>query len=226
MTGIPEGQECLVRIGQRWHEATVRKSLPKRYELDVKGFADPVTTGAAKVMPARQKPALLLPNDKAGMKMAIEAVKRGDLPTARRELAPQPKPDKPEQSPAYMKLVHTLPCCNCHTGNRIEAHHEGKKGVSQKVRDTLTVPLCNYCHDVYTRKNCLPDPIAMARPQFDPGHPDLLSRENSLAILRDQQEQILDHVLTNLPQAQRIEVKSKAVAYIKPAALSCAWGNS
>jgi len=59
---------------------------------------------------------------------------------------------KPFRSEAYLKFVASHNCCNC---NKIDAtviaHHEGKKGMGQKITDLRSVPLCFACHT--TRHN-------------------------------------------------------------------------
>lgn len=106
-----------------------------------------------------------------------------------------PKPLPPEESPAFLEMVRGLRCCNCKKPPRSEAHHEGKKGVSQKVRDTLAVPLCNRCHRIYTDFNELPRPGST-------DSKERLSRGESLRILRGAQAECLKMVL------ERIEAKA------------------
>lgn len=103
--------------------------------------------------------------------------------------SPIPKPQPPEESPAYLEMVRGRRCCNCNAPPRSDPHHEGKKGVSQKVRDTLAVPLCRRCHDIYTDFNELPRPGSM-------GSKDRLSRGESLRILHDAQTECLNAVLS------------------------------
>lgn len=81
--------------------------------------------------------------------------------TTRPELRPQPKPPGPYRSPGYLAFVRMQPCASCRSTKRIEAHHWGTdRGISQKVDDTRTVPLCRRCHD--HAHGCLPNLDALA----------------------------------------------------------------
>jgi hypothetical protein len=134
------------------------------------------------------------------------------------DLRPAPKPELPEPCPAWLKFVKKFPCCNCGTPFAIEAHHEGKKDAAfQKVRDTLAVPLCAYDHKIYTDKYRLPNPYAA-----DVNGPNgLRSREESLEILRAEQERLLNLVLAQLEPRDRIEILSRGIAQLRrPGALA------
>lgn len=61
--------------------------------------------------------------------------------------------DKP-----YLAWIHTLPCsvqqCKFETGHplgyRMEAHHAGEHGLSQRAPDRTAIPLCQYHHRLGT----------------------------------------------------------------------------
>lgn len=68
-----------------------------------------------------------------------------------------PKPSAAARSETYKAMVRTHRCCHCRRLDRPrEAHHEGRRGVSLKCSDYLTVPLCADCHDGITNKHRLP----------------------------------------------------------------------
>ena len=141
------------------------------------------------------------------MKLDPQHQRPSVVAAARRDVAPIVKPEPPEKCEAWLKYVRTLPCCNCGRGPElapIEAHHEGKKGVAQKVRDTLAVPLCFYCHKTYTNENALPTSEMTA----------LRTREESLRILQAEQDRLLTAALEKLEQPARIEALSKALARV------------
>jgi hypothetical protein len=58
------------------------------------------------------------------------------------------------RSEKYRRHIATYPCCRC--GSFVKdlgsaPHHEfelGVRGISEKVSDTLCVPLCKHCHDL------------------------------------------------------------------------------
>jgi len=121
-----------------------------------------------------------------------------------------PKPEAPQKVPVFLTWVRQLACCNCGRPGPNDAHHEGKKGVGQKVRDTLVVPLCRACHETYTRTNQLPLVAA----------PGLMTRGESLLKLQAAQDGLLSAVFASLPIDQRIELMSNALANLKAAWLS------
>lgn len=64
-----------------------------------------------------------------------------------RSTKPQPKPRPRWRSAEYLKFVGEHDCCGCGKHGPSDAHHwGGSKGMSLKVHDALTVPLCNGCH--------------------------------------------------------------------------------
>lgn len=123
-------------------------------------------------------------------------------------IMPVPKPELPEECPAWLAFVRKQPCCNCGATQNIEAHHEGKKGLSQKVRDTMAVPLCRECHRHYTDTNTLP------RPVFG-GFSGAYTREESQKFLRVEQDALLQRALSRLDQPTRIELLSKGLAKVR-----------
>lgn len=85
----------------------------------------------------------------------------GALPSppelARPELRPQPRPKGPARDAAYLRWVASLPCCHCGRRSGIEAHHWApRRGVSQKVHDYRTVPLCREHHGHFHDHGHLP----------------------------------------------------------------------
>lgn len=130
------------------------------------------------------------------------------------EVRAQPKPEAPERSPAYLEFVRGEPCCNCQAKPRSDPHHEGKKGVGQKVRDTRTVPLCRTCHRTYTDTNCLPQVVAPGVV----GH-ELREREESWLLLHTAMRRLQVQVLRRLPLEVCCEVLSAALARMDQAEL-------
>ena len=53
---------------------------------------------------------------------------------------------KPVRNHKYLGWIRTLPCSvsGCKV-RRIEAHHTGPRGMSQRADDTTAIPLC-WCH--------------------------------------------------------------------------------
>lgn len=54
------------------------------------------------------------------------------------------------EDPSYVAAIHRLPCCA--TGDHdgpIEAHHAGRRGMSQRAHDDTCVPLCRQHHRDY-----------------------------------------------------------------------------
>lgn len=197
---LSENQRCTVtcKMGRlsHIHRGKVAEVLPKGYMVLVDGEQAPEKFNERKVKPERRRPPRA-----ASTKVDPQHQRPSVVAAARRVVAPIVKPEPPEKCEAWLKYVRTLPCCNCGRGPDlvpIEAHHEGKKGVAQKVRDTLAVPLCVSCHRVYTDSNMLP----------------LRTREQSLRILQAEQERLLTAAIQKLEQAARIEVLSKAMARV------------
>lgn len=65
-------------------------------------------------------------------------------------LVAQPKPQGPYRSRAYLRFVASKPCMvdGCKAPAPSDPHHWGStRGMSQKVDDTRTVPLCREHHD-------------------------------------------------------------------------------
>ncbi len=194
---LQEGDECIYREGRQLVRSRVKLDAGKVYWLIRADTGEKVRISKTKVQPYGIRRSTTLRPDPASQRPA-------------RVVAANPKRqpvligDPPEECKWWLDWVHTLPCCNCRTTDGIEAHHEGKKGVGQKVRDTLAVPLCWRCHKVLTDENVLPQP--------GPNPKARRTREETLIILRGQQEWLLRQAVEDLPQAARIEVLSKAVA--------------
>lgn len=206
---LVEGQRCFAkktdRLGTRFWPGVVVEVLPKGYMVLLDGAAKPEKFSERKVKPERKQPPRP-PAPKMDPRHQCPSV----VAAARRTPAPVAKPEPPEKCESWLKYVRTLPCCNCGRGPDlvpIEAHHEGKKGVAQKVRDTLAVPLCGFCHFLLTQKNELPIPPMLSL---------LLrrTREESLRILQAEQDRLLTAALEKLEQPARIEVLSKAMARV------------
>ena len=178
----------------------VAEVLPKGYIIIVDGVKEPLKFSERSVKPSGQTPRAAV-----GLKLDPQHQRPSVVAAARRVVAPIVKPELPEKCEAWLKHVRTLPCCNCGVVGYTESHHEGKKGVSQKVRDTLAVPLCIHDHTVYTCTNRLPKPG---------GGIDLRTREESLRILQAEQDRLLTAALEKLEQPARIEVLSRAMARV------------
>lgn len=198
---LSENQRCIATIGKLRCPGVV-------HELIYKGYVVRLDNGSLqKVRETRVKPAGPPPKKGSSLKLDPQHQRPSVVAAARRDVAPIVKPEPPEKCEAWLKYVRTLPCCNCGRGPElapIEAHHEGKKGVAQKVRDTLAVPLCFYCHKTYTNENALPTSEMTA----------LRTREESLRILQAEQDLLLTAALEKLEQPARIEVLSKAMARV------------
>jgi hypothetical protein len=208
---LSENQRCIVQTRRetdthvRRYFGVVREVLPKGYMVQLDGWAVAQKWSENKVKPEWKQP----PRAPAP-KLDPQHQRPSVVAAVRRVVAPIVKPEPPEKCEAWLKYVRTLPCCNCGRGPElapIEAHHEGKKGVAQKVRGTLAVPLCGFCHFLLTQKNELPIP-----PMLSP----LVrrTREESLRILQAEQDRLLTAALEKLEQPARIEVLSKAMARV------------
>jgi len=201
---LSENQRCYAKKtdlrGTLWRAGLVVDVLPKGYRVLLDGQVSAEKFSERKVKPQRKDPPrAAAPNlDPQHQRPSVVAA-------ARRVVAPIVKPEPPEKCEAWLKFVRTLPCCNCGVVGYTEAHHEGKKGVAQKVRDTLAVPLCIHDHTVYTSTNRLPKPG---------GGIDLRTREESLRILQAEQDRLLTAELEKLEQPARIEVLSRAMARV------------
>jgi ribosomal protein L31 len=220
MTGLTAGQRVIVTIKGRPHRGEILEVYFRSYKIRLdSGAVDRFS--ASKVRPENgRKPTALLSAppispDHPGftVRLFLEQPPR-----------PIPKPSLPEECPAWLAFVRKLPCCNCGSRFRMEAHHEGKKDAfAQKVRDTLAVGLCLECHTVYTAKNRLP---TRTKPDGIYGDADLRTRAESLRILRFEQERLLRLVLSQLDQQDRIDLLSKGIATLsKPGALSALLGR-
>lgn len=191
--------------------------LEKHYRVLLDGKTEPELFQKRKVRPESSRPPTppLSP-----LKVEVTPWPVPILTIEARDLAPPraiPKPTPPEECKPWLAFVHRQPCCNCGSSFNVEAHHEGKKGHAQKVRDTMSVPLCQKCHTVYTLENALPDPEATRQA----GELRLRTRKASLEILRNAQEHLLQLALAQLEQRDRIEVLSKGIANIlRPGALA------
>jgi len=210
---LAEHQRCTVRLpGGKLARGVIAAVLPKRYEVRLDGENQARPFSRRKV-----KPLGPAPKPRAALQLMPAAAAKFDSPKLSKpelsalkaaQLRPQPKPAAPERCPAYLDFVHRYSCCNCGT-KPAEAHHEGKKGVGQKVRDTMAVPLCSFCHWIYTASNCLPSvPITSAT------DPELASRETSLTILRGGQLDMLGRALARMELPMRVELLSKAIAQL------------
>lgn len=208
---LSENQRCKVMLKcetdkrARLYFGEVDEVLPKGYRVRSPSFPCPLRFSERAVKPAGRAP-----SKASSLKLDPQHQRPSVVAAARRGVAPVVKPEPPEKCEAWLKYVRTLPCCNCGRGPElapIEAHHEGKKGVAQKVRDTLAVPLCGFCHFLLTQKNELPIP-----PMLSP----LVrrTREESLRILQAEQERLLTAALEKLEQPARIEVLSRAMARV------------
>lgn len=201
MLGLLENQRCIVSLpGCGTARGVILEVFVKSYLVRLDGGARE-RFSAAKVKPeSSRKPTAKLEPLTPGLTSWDSVIIGGEaLP-----LRPIPKPEPPELCLAWLAFVRRQPCCNCDTSSSIEAHHEGKKGVSQKVRDTMAVGLCAPCHRVYTDKNRLPNPYA-ATLDSDIG---LRTREESLEILRNEQERLLQAALQLLePRESRVRTR-------------------
>ena len=203
---LSENQRCMVNAQRptdrykRLYLGDVAEVLPKGYMIRVDGFE-----GLVKYNERAVKPMGRAPSKASSLKVDPQHQRPSVVAAARRVVVPIVKPEPPEKCEAWLKYVRTLPCCNCGVVGYTEAHHEGKKGVSQKVRDTLAVPLCAHDHIVYTSTNRLPKPG---------GGIDLRTREESLRILQAEQDRLLTAALEKLERPARIEVLSKAMARV------------
>lgn len=211
MLGLTKDQRVIVSLPKgRKARGVILEVYPKSYLVQI-AFGKAERFSAAKVEPeSTRKITLKLepPKIEIGPAALIIGLGAGDLGSPR----PIPKPESPEPCPAWLKFVKKFPCCNCGTPFAIEPHHEGKKDAAfQKVRDTLAVPLCAYDHKIYTDKYRLPNPYAA-----DVNGPNgLRSREESLEILRAEQERLLGLVLSQLEPRDRIEILSRGIAQLR-----------
>ena len=63
------------------------------------------------------------------------------------------------RSEKYRRFISSYPCARCGAFDKdlgSAPHHEmhlGVRGISEKVSDTLCVPLCKGCHDIRHSKN-------------------------------------------------------------------------
>ena len=130
------------------------------------------------------------------------------------------KPGKAERSEVFKDWCRRGVCCNCGAPAPSDPHHEDttiallRRGVGTKCRDTLCVSLCRRCHDALD----LPGG-GYRLPAPDGGEH---TREESLAILHDAQEERLTRAVALLPQEWRIEALSKALAAVPEAVLRVA----
>jgi hypothetical protein len=70
--------------------------------------------------------------------------------------APASEKQRPVRSPAYLRAVASLPCCNCDRDGASQAAHLNRgKGMAIKASDNHTFPLCatvggkQGCHEMY-----------------------------------------------------------------------------
>lgn len=218
MIGLATSQRVIVTIKGRPHRGEILEVYFRSYKIKLDG-GEIDRFSASKVRPENgRKPTLKLD---PSLPRPIPLVIFGTEADGR--LVAIPKPDLPELCPAWLAFVRKLPCCNCPSFICVEAHHEGKKDAfAQKVRDTLAVPLCLICHSAYTQTNRLPKDSSVA--VFDDDN--LRTRAESLRILRFEQERLLQLVLSQLDQQDRIDLLSKGIATLsKPGALSALLGR-
>lgn len=225
MTGLTKTQRVIVSLPRnRKARGVILEVYEKSYLVLLDGEAEPRRFSAAKVKPESGRK----PTAKLEIRCDISATMGRpsvltipiDVSPVPRPLRQVPKPDFPEECPAWLRFAKKFPCCNCGVSSPIEAHHEGKKDAAfQKVRDTLAVPLCAWCHFVYTQKNALPVPSLSA--PGSKGKIPLRTREESLEILRAEQERLLQLVLAQLEPRDRIEILSRGIAQLRrPGALA------
>ena len=175
---------CKVKVGNSFAAGTIVEVLPKGYLVEVSGVTSKYKAthvypamGAAQLLrksPIRssRKPkpgraersgelspkARQMIHEMSEMVVAhIEktatdkAVARLESAASQRALKPQP----PQKSRTWLDFVRRLPCCFCGKAAPSDPHHHGKRGVGQKVRDTLCIPLCRDCHTRYTNTGCV-----------------------------------------------------------------------
>lgn len=175
---------CKVKVGNSFAAGTIVEVLPKGYLVEVSGVTSKYKAthvypakGAGQL--GRKSPIRSSRKPKPGRaersgeispkarrvihemsemvvahieKTATEkAVARLDTAASQRALKPQP----PQKSRTWLDFVRRQPCCFCRAVGNTDPHHHGKRGVGQKVRDTLCIPLCRMCHTRYTDTGCL-----------------------------------------------------------------------
>lgn len=127
----------------------------------------------------------------------------------------------PEKSPAYLEWVRRGPCINCEAPPRSTASHAPsgapvqRRGISQKVRDTLCTSKCWDCHQVYTGGpnrpgGCLPDMEASA----EEGKIVLRSKVDTEALVRCAQKVRLLRAYDRLPLEWAVEAMSAGLARV------------
>lgn len=204
---LSENQRCIATIGKLRCPGVV-------HELVYKGYVVRLDNGSLqKVRETRVKPAGPPPKKAARAKVDPQHQRPSVVAAARARPQPVHIPDPPEECDWWLRYVRTLPCGNCPRPAPSEAHHEGKKGVSQKVRDTMAVALCTACHFVLTKTNRLP--ARMVDRVDTVKECDLRTREESLRILQAEQDRLLTAAIEKLEQPARIEVLSKAMARVE-----------
>lgn len=213
MTGLSVGQRVIVRFPgnkRAWGVIKEVDTIARRYLVLIEMAPEPKWFPMSRVQADGKKPTANLADFATPAPWPTRPVVNDKgVPILR----PIPKPELPEECPAWLKFVKKFPCCNCGATLNVQAHHEGKKDAAfQKVRDTLALSLCLECHLVLTAKNRLPIKIKASGIY---GEADLLSREISLAVLRDEQDRLLGLALRQLDQQERIELLSKGLAKVK-----------
>lgn len=136
------------------------------------GAVAEASDGSVSVVPDGKSKAKTVPPSRVRrLERAAGAARKAPAPppiarrvtTKRPQLRAQPKAPGPFRSPAYLAFVRTHPCISCRSPKHIEAHHWGaERGISQKVDDTRTVPLCRTCHRHVHAHGCLPNLDALA----------------------------------------------------------------
>lgn len=207
--------------------ATIMDVLPKGYRVRFVRDGKVMKLAESKVKPKGGPARKPLRSKKGGrVKLGLQQVKLEiewdatdpkkpvvKATTIEKNGQPVPKNPEPEKCLAWLDFVRGKSCCNCNKTAPSDPHHEGKRGVGQKVRDTLTAPLCRFCHRTYTDQNCLPLPRSVPDLESKPLRGlELRSREESLQILRETMLRMYQNVLARMPQELRCDVLSAALA--------------
>lgn len=211
MTGLTKDQRVIVSLpGGGTARGLILEVLAKSYRVQLDdGTVERFSFAKVKPESTRKKTAKLeIDPARVTAPIDVQLPPHSECP-GYSALRPIPKPEPPEECLAWLAFIRRQPCCNCGATQNIEAHHEGKKGVGQKVRDTLAVPLCRTCHRVYTDTNSLPAP-GLEVGVFE----GFYTRGESLLLLVSAQERLLTMALNHLEQRDRLEILSKGMAKI------------
>lgn len=175
----PKGYEVRLRIGD---EEKIL-ALPERRVKPVKGRRPTAPLASQTIRPSTPSPLMMAAAP--ALAPIARAVEKAQSPIA---------------CPAYLAWVRGMSCCRCNAPAPSDPHHEGRRGVGQKVHDTMTVPLCRSCHRQYTDTNRLPG----------------LSAEDSKTKLQMVQRELLIMVLRSLSPEHEIEALAVAVGKLRP----------